>query len=131
VAVFGPFLYFAGLAVLDRATAAYAGQLDVSNTSNPDEYPTPYERSVNLLHWIGTMKFPAQFAAAVQEAVYCCNLIGVAWNEIMPAFWEARSAMAAFSPDAGGPAMLPEHRTLAVTSTLWQSSLRVRNPLVA
>src|SRR6185295_6583158 len=44
-AVFGPFLYFAGLSLLDRATAAYEGRLEVPATSHPDDYPAPNERS--------------------------------------------------------------------------------------
>jgi len=119
-AVFGPFLYFAGLSLLDRATAAYEGRLEVPATSHPDDYPAPNERSKNLLDWIGTMRFPAHFAAAVQDAVDSCNAIGAAWNETLPAFWDAREALAAYSPNAGGPVMLPEARAFSLLSTLWQ-----------
>jgi hypothetical protein len=56
----------------------------------------------------------------VREAGACYNIILSVWDQILPAFWQARDALAACSPDAGGPAMLPEARAFAVVSTLWQ-----------
>ena len=120
-ALLGPFLYFTGLDLLDRAMAAFAGRVEVPiTTSDPGDYPTPPERSKKLLDWIGTMKFPPHFAAAVQDAADCCNAIGAAWNEIIPAFWEARDDLATYRPDSGGPVMLPEARAFGAVSTLWQ-----------
>jgi hypothetical protein len=123
-AVFGPFLYLTGLALLDGATAAFEGREEMPMTTADDgDYPTPYERIMHLFDWIATMKFPPDFAAAVQAAADCCNAIQTAWKQVLPAFLDARDELAAYKPNARGPVMLPDARTFAVVSILWQHVL--------
>jgi hypothetical protein len=73
--VFGPFLFFAGLDLLARAGGAYQGQTAGTESSSVDEYPTPFERTRNLLGWIETMSYEPRFVGHVRAASACYNII--------------------------------------------------------
>src|SRR5262249_37427462 len=118
--VFGPFLYFAGLDLLARAAAAYQGRA-ASYQSNPSssDYPTPYERTVNLLTWLEASPYVPRFLDQIRAASACYNLILSAWDQILPVFWEARHELSAADPALHGPSRFPEADTFYVVRTLW------------
>lgn len=124
-AVFGPFLYFAGLDLLSRAAAAYQGRAaSYESTASPSEYPTSYERTVNLLDWLETSPYVPRFQDQIRVASACYNIILSVWDEILPVFWDARQELSAADPALHGPSpRLPEVDTQYVVGTLWSRVL--------
>jgi len=118
-ACYGPFLYFAGLDLLDRAVAAYRRQQPVTESSADGDYPTPFERTVNLLELFKTSPAISAYAQTAREAAAVYNTILFAWDSIFPAFWEAADELAAFSPEIQNDRVLPEARTFGLVTTLW------------
>jgi hypothetical protein len=124
--VFGPFLYFAGLDLLDRAAAAYKGRPAPSPDTSPSEYPTPFERTVKLLEWLETTPYKQRFATQIRAAHMCYNTILFAWDEIMPALWDAREELSAFDTSIHGPSPYLDADVFGVVTTLWKYVLARR-----
>lgn len=123
--IFGPFLYFAGLDILARAASAYKGRAESyqDNTSASD-YPTPYERAMNLLNWLEASPYVPQFQDQIKAASACYNIILSAWDQILPVFWDARHELSALDPALRGPSpRLPEEDAFLVVEILWMRVL--------
>lgn len=121
VAVFGPFLFLAGLDVLARAAAAYEGRPAPDKTD--PLYPTPYERARHLLSMPPEHDLWRGYGEPTRAASRCYNVLLGVWELVRPSFWALRERLAVYRPGAPGPLMLPEWRTYAVVSTLWQHVL--------
>jgi hypothetical protein len=121
--VFAPFLFFAGLDLLARAAAAYKGQPAPPATSSPADYPTPYERTVSLLDWLGTTSYVPCFVTQIRAASACYNIILSAWDQILAPFWAAREQLSQFDPALHGPSRYPEADVQGVVTILWQHVL--------
>lgn len=118
--VYGPFLYFAGLDLLARAADAYHGVTRSYETNPESDYPTPYERTVNLLDWLETTPYVPALQAQIAGAATCYNVIIDLWAEIAPVFRAAREDLSAADPALHGPSQtLPEVATQFVVGTLW------------
>jgi hypothetical protein len=118
--IFAPFLFFAGLDLLARAAAAYQGQPIPPATSSPGDYPTPYERTVSLLDWLGTSSYVPQFVPQIRAASACYNIILSVWDQILAPFSAAREQLAQFDPAIHGPSRYPEADVQGVVTILWQ-----------
>jgi hypothetical protein len=124
----GAFLYLCGLDLLARAAAAYAGRREPYESASRDEYPTPFERTVNLLNWLGASPYGSQFANQIKSASDCYNIILFGWDIILPVFWACREQMAEFAKRGSGR-MLPEALTFGLVHNLWQEVLaHIRRP---
>ena len=122
--VAGPFLYFCGLDLVARADAAYRGTRPVIETSAPDQYPTPFERTVQLLDWIDSRPDLAPARAAAHEAAARYNTVLFVWDRIHPVFAALRHELAQYDPARrGNTAILPEAVTFGLVRTLWQAVL--------
>jgi len=122
--VFGPFLYFTGLDLLARATAAYQGRTASYQTNGlSSDYPTPHERTVNLLDWLENSPYVPKFVDQIRAASACYNIILSAWDQILPAFWDARHDLSAADPTLHGQSRLPDANTSYVVQTLWMRVL--------
>ena len=117
--VYGAFLYFAGLDLLGRARAAYEGRAATFETKESSEYPTPYERTVNLLQWLEKAPFAEPYLEHVRAASRCYNIILSAWDLVMPGFWAAREALREFDPAVNGGVRNPDADVLGVVQTAW------------
>jgi len=118
--VFGPFLYFAGLDLLTRAADAYHGRTRSYETNPDSDYPTPYERTVNLLDWLETTPYVPAVQPQICGAATCYNVIIDVWDEIAPVFRAAREDLSAVDPAIHGPSpRLREVDTEYVVGLLW------------
>lgn len=118
--VFGPFLYFAGLDLLTRAADAYHDRTRSYETSSDSDYPTPYERTVNLLNWLETTPYVPAVQPQISGAATCYNVIIDVWDEIAPVFRAAREDLSAADPAIHGPSPRPrEVDTQYVVGLLW------------
>jgi hypothetical protein len=118
--IFAPFLFLAGLDLLTCAAAAYNGQSAPSTTSSPGEYPTPFERTMNLLSWLETTPYGSKFVEQIRAASACYNLVLTVWDIIRAPFQEAREQLAQFDPAIHGPSRYPEADAFGVVTILWQ-----------
>jgi hypothetical protein len=116
---FGPFLYLAGLDLLARAAAAYKGRREPYESGSPSEYPTPFERTMNLLTWLKTTSYVPRFADQIRSASNCYNVILFGWDIIFPVFSAVREQLAEFDPALHGPSRMPDADTFGVVRTLW------------
>jgi hypothetical protein len=107
------------LDLLDRAVAAYRHQQPVTESRADGGYPTPFERTVNLLELFKTIPAISGYAQTAREAAAVYNTILFAWDSIFPAFWDAADELAAFSPEIEDDRVLPEARTFGLVTTLW------------
>jgi hypothetical protein len=123
---FGPFLYFAALDLVARAEAAYHGRPAPSTDTPASEYPTPFERTVNLMERLEPTPYWARFEHQIGRATKSYNTILFVWDEILPAFWAVRQELAAFDPRRPGPMRWPDADTFGVVTTLWQAVLAHR-----
>ncbi|HEY0761320.1 MAG TPA: hypothetical protein VGD61_03025 [Pyrinomonadaceae bacterium] len=118
--VFGPFLYFAGLDLLTRAADAYHDRTRSYVTSPDSDYPTPYERTVNLLDWLETTPYVPAVQPQISGAATCYNVIIDVWDQIAPVFRAAREDLSAADPAIHGPSPRPrEVDTQYVVGLLW------------
>ena len=118
--VFGPFLFFAGLDLLARAGGAYQGQTAGTESSSVDEYPTPFERTRNLLGWIETMSYEPRFVGHVRAASACYNIILNVWDQILAPFGAAREQLSQFDPALHPGPYHPDAAAFGVVTVLWQ-----------
>lgn len=116
---FAAFLFLAGLDLLARAAAAYKGQPDPPATSPPGGYPTPYERTANLLNWLETSSYVPDFLPQIRGASACYNTVLSVWDEILVPFWAAREQLSQFDPALHGPSHYPEADAQGVVTILW------------
>lgn len=122
--VFGPFLYFAGLDLLERAESTYRDRGGFSPTSTTSSvYPTPYERTVSLLKWLENSPYAEPHHEQLRAASATYHVILGAWGQIAPAFRAAQGALSQFEPTGRGPSAFPEADAFAVVTTLWQHVL--------
>lgn len=118
--VYGPFLYFAGLDLMTRAADAYHGVTRSYESNAESDYPTPYERTLNLVDWLETTPYVPAVQAQITGAVTCYQVILDLWEEIAPVFAAAREELSAADPALHGPSpRLPEVDTQFVVGTLW------------
>ena len=118
--VFAPFLFFAGLDLLDRALAAYKSQPAQPESNSPADYPTPYERTRSLLTWLETTSYAARFGEQIRAASACYNIVLSAWDQILLPFSAAREQLSQFDPALHGPSRYPEADVFGVVTILWQ-----------
>jgi hypothetical protein len=118
----GPFLYFCGLDLVARAEAAYRGKPPVIETTSPDQYPTPFERTIKLLEWIDSRAKLASARAAAHDAAARYNTILFVWDRVHPVFAALRHELAQYDPARiGNEPVLPEVATFGLVSQLWQA----------
>lgn len=119
---FAAFLYFCGLDLVARAEAAYRGRAPVIETTSPDQYPTPFERTVELLNWIDSRADLADVRVTAHEAAARYNAILFVWDRVHPVFAALRHELAQYDPARIGNApVLPEVVTYGLVRTLWQA----------
>jgi len=118
--VFAPFVFLAGQDLLDRAHAAYEGKAAQPESRSPGDYPTPYERTVSLLDWLGTTPYKDRFGAQIGEASACYNTILFVWDRILTPFWAAREQLSQFDPAVHGRSRYPQADAFEVVSILWR-----------
>ena len=120
---FAAFLYFCGLDLVVRAQAAYRGRVPVIETASPDQYPTPFERTVELLNWIDLRaELANNVRAAAHEAAARYNAILFVWDRVHPVFAALRQELAQYDPARIGNApVLREAVTYGLVRTLWQA----------
>jgi len=125
--VFGGFIYFCGLDLLGRADAAYRGARPVTETDPAtNDYPTPYERTVNLLNWLETTPYKEHLADPIRTAAAAYNIILLAWDQIMPVFSKMREELSVFDSALHGEPPNPQAAAFALTHGLW---LRIQSTL--
>jgi hypothetical protein len=122
---FGPFLYLVGLDLLSRAAAAYQGcDVPDQSSASPSDYPTPYERAVNLIDWLEASPYVPRLQDQITLASACYGIILSVWDDILPVFRDARQELSAADPALHGPSpRLPEVDTQYVVGTLWSRVL--------
>ena len=120
--VFGSFLYLCGLDLVARVEAAYKGEVPKIETNSPTEYPTPYERTVALLDWIGEREELAAARPAAHAASKRYNEILFVWDRIHPVFRALREELRQYDPAViGKAAVLQEAVTFGLVRTLWHA----------
>ena len=119
-AMSGAMLYLAGQDLLDRADAAMRHEAPAESGSL--NYPTPYERAVNLANEVESSKeLLAPYSAAMRLAMNAYHAVLFAWDVVMPALWQLSDELSA------GSALdsLDEYKQLAAMTHLW-SAVRPR-----
>jgi hypothetical protein len=99
-AMWGPFLFLAGLDVLVRAEAAI-GRVAPVLENHPDG-PTPFERLDNLQKAVAQSELIGVYRDALRGGIAGFNAILFAWDIVMPAMWEMSEELTALV-SAGEP----------------------------
>jgi hypothetical protein len=119
--VFGAVLYFAGVDLLDRASAVFHGRRHEFESGTESDYPTPFERTVNLLQRADSDGDP-RLQSAFKSASAAYNTILFAWDQVLPSFREALGELRSLGSNPP-PGILPEAHRFAVMETVWQRVL--------
>jgi hypothetical protein len=119
-AVAAPFLFLAGLDVLNRAAAVLANQRHDFEPADRSTYPSPFQRIFSLLRSIESdKKILAELGPQVQNATQAFHRIINVWNVIMPVLHEGRGALSELRDSQ--VATLPEVRAFAAMRLLWNN----------
>jgi hypothetical protein len=119
---YGAFLYLAGLDLIARARAVYAGDPPPPETNSV--YPTPFERANHLLDMVeGSSAVMTHFGDQIRNAAKCYLLILNVWRRVEPAFAACREALRQCD-SSHDHQTLPEVVTHTAVSILWQEVQR-------
>lgn len=115
--LYGAFLYLAGLDIMERAAAIYAGR--PRPPKRDKVYPRPSERAKELRTQLGKLKRLGPFKAEIRDAARCYELLLEVWGVIEPAFAACRGRLAAYEGTEGG--LESDYASSAATMLLWQA----------